>query len=392
MPTLAPIEALRPEMQEWRRDFHAHPETGFQEIRTSGIVAEKLEAWGIEVHRGLGQTGVVGVLRGKPPGNRSIGLRADMDALPMPELNDFAHRSTNPHAMHACGHDGHTAMLLGAAKHLAATRDFPGTVHFIFQPAEEGLTGALEMVKDGLFTRFPCDTVYGLHNHPSMPLGTIAIRPGTVLAAVDYFSIHLHGKSSHGAEPHNGLDPLPCAVQIYNALQTLISRRTDPHDTAVLSIGQFHAGTSDIVLPEVVEMRGTIRTLRPETHDHLAKLFRQVVEGTATAHGVRLELEHNYSYPPTINTPAQAALAAEAAADVVGAARIKADLPSLTAGEDFAYMLQETPGAFILLGQAGESETSRTPVHNGRYDFNDDLLPIGASCLVRLVERELAGA
>ncbi|MFH5924663.1 M20 aminoacylase family protein [Roseomonas xinghualingensis] len=392
MPTLAAIEALRPEMQEWRRDFHAHPETGFQEIRTSGIVAGKLESWGIEVHRGLGKTGVVGVLRGKRPGNRSIGLRADMDALPMPELNDFAHRSTNPNAMHACGHDGHTAMLLGAARHLAETRDFPGTVHFIFQPAEEGLTGALEMVKDGLFTRFPCDTVYGLHNHPSMPLGTIAIRPGTVLAAVDYFSIRLFGKSSHGAEPHNGLDPLPCAVQIYNALQTLISRRTDPHDTAVLSIGQFHAGTSDIVLPEMVELRGTIRTLRPETHDRLSALFRQVVESTAAAHGVRLELDLNYSYPPTINTPAQAALAAEAAADVVGAAGIKADLPSLTAGEDFAYMLQEAPGGFLLLGQAGESETSRTPVHNGRYDFNDDLLPIGASCLVRLVERELAGA
>ncbi|WP_424134420.1 M20 aminoacylase family protein [Roseomonas chloroacetimidivorans] len=392
MPTLAPIEALRPEMQEWRRDFHAHPETGFQEIRTSGIVAEKLESWGIEVHRGIGRTGVVGVLRGKRPGNRSIGLRADMDALPMPELNDFAHRSTNPNAMHACGHDGHTAMLLGAAKHLAATRDFPGTVHFIFQPAEEGLTGALEMVKEGLFTRFPCDTVYGLHNHPSMPLGMVAIRPGTVLAAVDYFSIRLFGKSSHGAEPHNGLDPLPCAVQIYNALQTLVSRRTDPHDTAVVSVGQFHAGTSDIVLPEMVELRGTIRTLRPETHDRLAALFRQMVEGTAAAHGVRLELDLNYSYPPTINTPAQAMLATEAAADVVGEAGIKPDLPSLTAGEDFAYMLRETPGAFLLLGQAGEAETSRTPVHNGRYDFNDDLLPIGASCLVRIVERELAGA
>ncbi|MBB5692802.1 M20 aminoacylase family protein [Muricoccus pecuniae] len=390
MPTLAPIEALRAEMKDWRRDFHAHPEIGFKEVRTSGIVAERLESWGIEVHRGLGRTGVVGVLRGKRPGNRAVGLRADMDALPMPELNDFAHRSTNPGAMHACGHDGHTAMLLGAAKHLAATRDFPGTVHFIFQPAEEGLTGALEMVRDGLFTRFPCDAVYGLHNHPSLPLGTVAVRPGTVLAAVDYFSIRLHGKSSHGAEPQNGLDPLPCAVAIYSALQTLVSRRTSPHDTAVLSIGQFHAGTSDIVIPETVEMRGTIRTLLPETHDRLAALFRQVVEGIAAAHGVRLELDHRFSYPPTINTPAQAALAAGVAAEVVGAEGVRGDLPSLTAGEDFAYMLNEVPGAFLLLGQAGEAETSRTPVHNGRYDFNDDLLPVGASLLVRLVERELA--
>lgn len=389
MPILPDIELLRPEMQAWRRDFHAHPETGFEEVRTAGLVAARLESWGIEVHRGLGRTGVVGVLRGRP-GNRSIGLRADMDALPMPELNDIPHRSTNHGTMHACGHDGHTAMLLGAAKHLAATRDFPGTVHFIFQPAEEGLTGALEMVRDGLFTRFPCDTVYGLHNHPGLPLGTIAVRPGTVLAAVDYFTIRLHGKSSHGAEPHNGLDPLPCAVAIYSALQTLVSRRTDPHDTAVVSIGQFHAGTSDIVIPETVEMRGTIRTLLPETHDRLSTLFRQVVEGTAAAHGVRLELDHRYSYPPTINTPAQAALAAEAAADIVGAEGIRPDLPSLTAGEDFAYMLNETAGAFLLLGQAGEAESSRTPVHNGHYDFNDDLLPIGASCLVRLVQRELA--
>ncbi len=389
MPTLPAVAALRPEMQAWRRDLHAHPEIGFEEVRTSGIVAAALESWGVEVHRGIGRTGVVGVIRGRP-GNRAIGLRADMDALPMPELNDFAHRSTNPAAMHACGHDGHTAMLLGAAKHLAATRDFRGTVHVIFQPAEEGLTGALAMVEDGLFRRFPCDAVYGLHNHPSLPLGTVAIRPGTVLAAVDYFVIRLHGRSAHAAEPQNGLDPLPCAVSIFGALQTLVSRHTAPHDTAVLSVGQFHAGTSDIVIPETVEMRGTIRTLRPDTHDRLHALFRQVVEGMAAAHGVRLDLDLRYSYPPTINTAAEASLATEAASAVVGAAGIKADLPSLTAGEDFAYMLGQAPGAFLLLGQAGESEASRTPVHNGRYDFNDDLLPIGASVLVGLVEREFA--
>ena len=388
MPAIPEIVALRPELQAWRRDFHAHPETGFQEVRTSGIVAEKLESWGIEVHRGIGRTGVVGVLRGKTPGNRAIGLRADMDALPMPELNIFDHCSTTPGVMHGCGHDGHTAMLLGAARHLASTRDFAGTVHFIFQPAEEGLTGALEMVKDGLFRRFPCDAVYGLHNLPDLPLGTVAIRAGTVLAAVDYFAIRLRGKSSHAAQPHHGLDPLPCAVAIFTALQTLVSRHTDPHDTAVLSIGQFHAGTSDIVIPETVEIRGTIRTLLPRTHDRLAGLFHQVVRNTAAAHGVALELDYNAAYPATINTVDQAELAARAAAEVVGEDGIKRNLPSLTAGEDFAYMLHEAPGAFLLLGQA-DGETGKTALHNGWYDFNDDLLPIGASCLVRVTEMEL---
>ncbi|MBS7812612.1 M20 aminoacylase family protein [Roseococcus pinisoli] len=391
MPVLDALIALKPEMTAWRRDFHAHPEIGFEEVRTSGIVAEKLEAWGLEVHRGIGRTGVVGVLRGRHPGNRSIGLRADMDALPMPELNDFAHRSTNPGKMHACGHDGHTAMLLGAARHLAATRDFAGTVHFIFQPAEEGLTGALAMVEDGLFHRFPCDAVYGIHNLPQLPLGVVAIRPGTVLAAVDYFAIKLRGRSSHAAEPHRGLDPLPGATQLYSALQSLVSRRMSPHSTAVLSIGQFHAGTSDIVIPEEVEMRGTIRTLTPENRKQMDELFHQMVAGTAAAHGLELELDYRRSYPPTINTPEQSDLARDAAETVVGAEGIKDDFPSLTAGEDFSYMLQSSPGgAFLLLGQAGEEGSHAIPLHNGRYDFNDELLPIGASTFAAIVGKELA--
>ncbi|MBR0666390.1 amidohydrolase [Roseomonas hellenica] len=389
MPVPDRIAALSPEMTAWRRDIHAHPELGFEEVRTSGLVAEKLASWGIEVHAGIGRTGVVGVLQGRHAGNRRIGLRADMDALPMPETNDFAHRSTRPGVMHACGHDGHTAMLLGAAKHLAETRDFAGVVHFIFQPAEEGLTGALAMVQDGLFRRFPCDAVYGLHNLPQLPLGVAAIRPGTVLAAVDYFAIRLLGRSSHGAEPHRGIDPLPGATQLYAALQSLVSRRVDPHGTAVLSVAQFHAGTSDIVIPESVEMRGTIRTLTPEMRAHLEALFRQAVAGTAAAHGLEVELDYRRSYPPTINTPQEAALAAEAAAKLLGAEAIRGDFPSLTAGEDFSYMLQEAPGAFLLLGQAGEAEGSAVPVHNGRYDFNDDLLPIGAGCLVQIVQDEL---
>jgi amidohydrolase len=393
MPVNPAIAALAPEMTEWRRDFHAHPEIGFQEHRTSAIVAEKLRAWGLEVHTGIGRTGVVGVLRGRhdgPRGNRSIGFRADMDALPMPETSDIPHRSVHDGVMHACGHDGHTATLLGAARYLSETRDFAGTIHFIFQPAEEGLTGALAMVEDGLFRRFPCDAVYGLHNLPELPLGTVAIRPGTVLAAVDYFSITLRGRSSHGAQPHKGIDPLPGATQLYMALQSLVSRRVDPHGTAVISVGQFHAGTSDIVIPETVELRGTIRTLLPEMREHMDKLFHQVVEGTAAAHGLGLELSYQRSYPPTINTPEQAALAAEAATAVVGAAGIKADFPSLTAGEDFAYMLHNAPGAFLLLGQAGEQAGSAVPLHNGHYDFNDALLPIGASCFAEIAKRELS--
>jgi amidohydrolase len=384
------IAAFHPEMTEWRRDLHAHPEIGFEEVRTSGIVAEKLEAWGIEVHRGYGKTGLIGVVHGRP-GNRKIGLRADMDALPMPELNAFEHRSTYENRMHACGHDGHTTMLLGAARYLAETRDFSGTVHLIFQPAEEGLTGAAEMLRDGLFERFPCDQVYGIHNAPDMPLGMAAIRPGTVLAAVDYFTLVLKGKSTHAAAPHKGLDPLPAAVQIYTALQSLVSRRMDPHDTVVLSIGQFNAGTSQIVIPETVEMRGTIRTLKPSTRKQMDELFHQTVQGLAAAHGVEIALDYKRSYPPTINTAEEASAFEAAARDVVGEALIKTDLPSLTAGEDFAYYLEKAPGAFLLLGQA-TAERGGVPVHNGRYDFNDDLLPIGASMFARLVEQQLTGA
>ncbi len=383
------IAARHAELTEWRRDFHAHPEIGYEEVRTSGLVAERLRSWGIEVHTGFGKTGVVGVIHGRP-GNRKIGLRADMDALPMPELNDFAHRSTIPNRMHACGHDGHTTMLLGAARHLAETRNFSGTVHLIFQPAEEGLTGAAAMLQDGLFAQFPCDEVYGIHNASHLPLGTAAIRPGTVLAAVDYFNLTLTGRSTHAAAPHMGLDPLPCAVQIYTALQNLVSRRMDPQDVVVLSIGQFHAGTSQIVIPETVELAGTIRTLKRDTRQAMDKLFHQTVQGIAAAHGVELALDYRRSYPPTINTVEEAHAFEAACRGVVGDALIKTDLPSLTAGEDFAYYLEKTPGAFLLLGQAAPGHNT-APVHNGRYDFNDALLPIGASCFVRLVEQQLGG-
>jgi amidohydrolase len=384
------IAAFHPEMTEWRRDFHMHPEIGFEEVRTSAIVAEKLQSWGIEIERGFGKTGLVGVIQGRP-GNRKIGLRADMDALPMPELNEFAHRSVNENRMHACGHDGHTTMLLGAARYLAETRNFSGTVHLIFQPAEEGLTGAAEMLRDGLFEKYPCDEVYGIHNAWELPLGTAAIRSGTVLAAVDYFTLTLTGRSSHAAQPHRGLDPLPCAMQVYIALQNLVSRRMDPHDTVVLSIGQFNAGTSQIVIPETVVMRGTIRTLKASTRTQMDELFHQTVAGIAAAHGVEVTLDYKRSYPPTINTVDEASAFEAAARDVVGDALIKTDLPSLTAGEDFAYYLEKAPGAFMLLGQSTPSHGS-VPVHNGHYDFNDELLPIGASCFARLVEQVLGDA
>ncbi len=382
------IAGYHDEMTAWRRDFHAHPEIGFEEVRTSGIVAEKLKSWGIEVERGFGKTGLVGIIHGKP-GNKKIGLRADMDALPMEEQNDFAHRSTIPNRMHACGHDGHTTMLLGAARYLAETRNFSGTVHLIFQPAEEGLTGAAEMLRDGLFEKYPCDEVYGIHNAWELPIGTAAIRPGTVLAAVDYFTITLKGRSSHAAQPHQGLDPLPCAAQLYLALQNLVSRRMSPAETVVLSIGMFNAGTSQIVIPETVEMRGTIRTLKPSTRKQMDELFHQTVRGMAASYGVELTLDYKRSYPPTINTAEEASAFEAAAREVVGDDLIKTDLPSLTAGEDFAYYLEKAPGAFMLLGQVSPDHPA-VPVHNGRYDFNDALLPIGASCFVRLVEQQLA--
>src|ERR1700712_323816 len=292
---LSRLTELHAEMTGWRRDFHAHPEIGFEEHRTSGIVAEKLAEWGIEVHRGLGGTGVVGVLRGAHSasgGNRAIGLRADMDALPMEEANDFAHRSRTPNRMHACGHDGHTAMLLGAAKYLAETRNFSGTVHLIFQPAEEGLAGAKAMLDDGLFERFPCDAIYGIHNGPDMPLGTVKALTGTAMAAIDYFSVVLRGRSAHGAQPHHGIDTVSIAAQVVSVLNALPSRHIDALQSAIISIGQIHGGTSDIVIPETVELRGSVRTLVPAVQDRVEELFHRAVHNTAAAPGGTAEITY----------------------------------------------------------------------------------------------------
>jgi amidohydrolase len=391
MTPMTRLTELQAEMTTWRRDFHAHPEIGFEEHRTSDIVAAKLAEWGIEVHRGLGGTGVVGVIRGRTSaggGNRAIGLRADMDALPMAEANDFAHRSTTPNRMHACGHDGHTTMLLGAAKYLAETGNFSGTVHLIFQPAEEGLAGAKAMMDDGLFERFPCDAIYGIHNIPDLPLGTVKALTGTALAAIDYFSVVLRGRSSHGAHPHQGVDTVSIAAQVISVLNALPSRHVDALDSAIISIGQIHGGTSDIVLPETVELRGSVRTLKPEVRDLVETLFHQAVTHTAQAQGGTAEISYRRAYPATINTPSETEGAVAVAAAIVGEANVIREGHPLLAGEDFAFMLERAPGAYLLFGQRG-TDKGGTPVHNPGYDFNDDLLPLGASYLAGLAEQEL---
>ncbi len=391
MPPQDRITQLQPEMTAWRRDFHAHPEIGFEEHRTSGIVATKLAEWGIEVHRGLGGTGVVGVLRGKKGaghGNRAIGLRADMDALPMDEANTFAHRSTIPGRMHACGHDGHTSMLLGAAKYLAETRNFSGTVHFVFQPAEEGLAGAKRMLDDGLFEKFPCDAIYGIHNSPNVPLGKVRAVTGTALAAIDYFTVTLRGKSTHGATPQNGIDTVSIAAQVINIINAIPSRHVDALDSAIISIGMIHGGTSNIVIPETIELRGSVRTLKPGVRDLVEGLFHHGVTHCALAHGGTAEIDYRRAYPPTINTPTETDRAAQAAGAVVGDANVIRGGQPILAGEDFAFYLERTPGAFLLFGQ-GEGERFTVTPHNNFYEFNDNLLPIGASFFARMVEQEL---
>ncbi len=386
------LDEIHAEMTEWRRDFHAHPEIGFEEKRTSEIVAQKLGEWGIEVHRGLGGTGVVGVIRGKhgaQGSNRAIGLRADMDALPMEEGNSFAHRSQNPGRMHACGHDGHTTMLLGAAKVLAETRNFSGTVHLIFQPAEEGLAGAKAMLDDGLFEKFPCDAVYGIHNSPDIPLGQVKALTGTAMAAIDYFSVVLRGRSSHGAHPQQGIDTVTMAAQVISALNSIPSRQVDALESSIISIGQIHGGTSDIVLPETVELRGSVRTLKAEVRDRVEELFKRTVRLTAEAQGGSAEIDYRRAYPATVNAAAETDRASACAAAVKGVAHVERDGRPLLAGEDFAFMLERTPGAYLFFGQRG-ADRGGVPVHNPAYDFNDDLLPIGANYLAAMVEQELA--
>jgi hippurate hydrolase len=387
MPIINRIADFAPEMTEWRQDFHAHPELGFEERRTSDIVAARLQSWGIEVHRGLATTGLVGVLKNGTSG-RSIGLRADMDCLPMQEQTGLPHASTIPGKMHACGHDGHTATLLGAAKYLAETRNFDGTVHFIFQPAEEGGGGGNVMVQEGLFERFPCDAVYGIHNDPTLPLGEAKVVPGVILAASDRVYITIRGVGGHAARPHVAVDPVLVGAHVLVALQALVARRTNPLDSAVLSITQFHAGSANNVIPDEAKLSGTVRTLLPETRDMMERLIAQVAESTATAHEAVAEVVYHRLYPPTVNHEAETARAALAASRVLGESRVIRDAPPIMGGEDFSFMLLKRPGAFVMMGQKGP-EKGRVPVHHPAYDFNDDMLPVGASFFATLVEQEL---
>lgn len=366
-----------------RRDIHAHPETAFEEFRTADLVSERLESYGIEVHRGLAKTGVVGVLKAGT-GNRAIGLRADMDALPIEELNDFAHRSTHRGKMHACGHDGHTTMLLGAARYLAETREFDGTVHFIFQPAEENEGGGGVMVEEGLFEKFPCESVYGMHNMPGLEVGHFAVRQGPIMAAFDRFTVHIQGKGAHAALPHTGVDPIVVGAQLVTAWQSLVSRATDPIDSVVLSVTKFHGGDAYNVIPDRVELGGTIRSFRADTRDRMERQLREMGERLCTAFGASFEMRYDRCYPATVNTNEETGYAAAAAAKVVGAANVNPNTPPLMGSEDFAFMLQARPGCYILIGNgAGEGACM---VHNPHYDFNDDILTLGARYWVQLAQ------
>lgn len=376
-----------PRLAAVRHDLHAHPELAFDEHRTSDVVARFLERAGVEVHRGVAGTGVVGVVRGGRSA-RAIGLRADIDALPLEEENTFPHRSRHPGRMHACGHDGHTTMLLAAAEYLAATRHFDGTVYFIFQPAEEGEGGARAMIEDGLFTRFPMDAVFGLHNWPGLPLGQFAVHAGPVMAGTDQFEITLRGHGAHAAMPHQGRDPVLAGAVLVQALQSIVSRSVDPLDAAVVSVTRFHAGEAYNVIPAQAVIGGTVRYLRPEVEQRVEAELERLATGIAQAHGMQARLEYRRGYPATVNDAREAAFCRDIAARLVGESQARLDLPPSMGAEDFAYLLREKPGCYVWLGN-GPGEGGCT-LHNPRYDFNDALLPIGAAYWVTLVETRLA--
>jgi len=374
-----------------RRDIHAHPELCFQEVRTADLVAQKLTEWGIPFHRGLGTTGVVGIVHGRDGGKsgRAIGLRADMDALPMQEFNTFEHASRHAGKMHACGHDGHTAMLLAAAQHFAKHRDFDGTVYLIFQPAEEGGGGAREMIKDGLFEQFPVEAVFGMHNWPGMPVGSFAVSPGPVMASSNEFKITIRGKGAHAALPHLGLDPVPVACQMVQAFQTIITRNKKPVDAGVISVTMIHTGEATNVVPDSCEIQGTVRTFTLEVLDLIEKRMEEIARHTAAAFGVTCEFSFHRNYPPTVNSAAETDFARRVMTTIVGEANVRVQEPTMGA-EDFAYMLQAKPGAYCFIGN-GEGDHREIghgggpcTLHNPSYDFNDDLIPLGGTYWVQL--------
>jgi amidohydrolase len=393
MPIVNRIADLHGEITAWRRDIHAHPELLYDVHRTAASVADKLKSFGCdEVVSGIGRTGVVGVIRGGKggkqggQGGRVIALRADMDALPIEEANDVAYKSTVPGKMHACGHDGHTAMLLGAARYLAETRNFAGTAVVIFQPAEEGGAGGKAMVQDGMMDRFRIEEVYGMHNYPGLPIGEFALRPGPLMAAADRITIEVEGRGGHAARPHFSVDTVLVGAQIINQIQSIVSRNVDPLHAAVISICMFQAGTTDNVIPQTALLRGTARSLTPQVRDLLEKRLHEVVTGTAQLYGATAKLTYRRDYPVTRNHERQTAFAASIAAQVVGSERVDDDVAPVMGAEDFSFMLEARPGAFIFVGN-GDS----AGLHHPAYDFNDEVIPIGTSYWVKLVETAMSG-
>jgi amidohydrolase len=390
MPIINRVADLQPDIMAWRRDLHAHPELLYDVHWTAAFVAERLRAFGCdEVATGLGRTGVVGVIKGRKPAAgaevKVIGLRADMDALPVEEQTNLPYASKTPGKMHACGHDGHTAMLLGAAQYLAETRNFSGDAVVIFQPAEEGGAGAAAMIKDGLMERFAIDQVYGMHNGPGMPIGAFATRPGPIMAATEHLTIRIEGLGGHAARPHKCIDSVLVGAQLVTALQSIVSRSVDPLDAAVISICAFQAGNAHNVIPQTAELKGTVRSLRGEVRDLLEKRVREVVAGVARITGAKIELDYERSYPVVVNHVAQTALAAQVASEIAGEANVNIDMTPIMGAEDFSYMLEARPGAFIFIGN-GDS----AGLHHPAYNFNDDAIVYGTSYWVKLVETTLA--
>ncbi len=389
MPIVNRVADLQPDIQAWRREIHQHPELLYDVHRTAAFVAERLREFGCdEVATGLGRTGVVGVIKGRKPAGKAdirvIGLRADMDALPIEEATELPYASKTPGKMHACGHDGHTAMLLGAARYLSETRNFAGDAVVIFQPAEEGGAGAAAMIKDGLLNRFAIDQVYGMHNGPGIPVGSFAIRSGPIMASTDAIDIRIEGRGGHAARPHISIDPVLVGAQLITALQSIVSRSVDPLESAVVSICEFHAGNARNVIPQTAELRGTARTLTPEVRVLVEKRLREVVEGVARMTGARIDLKYERGYPVLVNHASQTDVAIQVAKEVAGDANVH-EMPPLMGGEDFAYLLEQRPGALIFCGN-GDS----AGLHHPAYDFNDDAIVFGTSYWIKLVENTLA--
>lgn len=397
MKLIDPIIAFQSELQQIRRDIHAHPELCFEERRTADVIAQKLTEWSIPVLRGMAGTGVVGIIK-NGSGSRAIGLRADMDALPVQEINTFAHASRHDGKMHACGHDGHVAMLLGAARYLSQRRDFDGTVYLIFQPAEEGGGGARRMMDEGLFAQCPMDAVFGMHNWPGIAAGSFGVTPGPMMASSNEFEVTVRGKGAHAAQPHKGIDPIMVAIQIAQSWQTIITRNKSPMDTAALSITQIHAGSTTNVIPDQASLVGTVRTFTTSTLDLIEQRMRAIAEHTASAFDAQVDFCFKRNYPPLINRARETAFAVQVLQSIVGEQQVNAAMEPTMGAEDFAFMLQEKPGCYVFIGngEGGHRDSGHglgpCNLHNASYDFNDDLLPVGATYWVRLVESYLRKA